>query len=330
MSKINIKFNSKAFEKELNKKINKIIESKQKEIIIKQNKEKKSMNVLSENAETMLEIFLNKYNGSGDYSISGNVDEFPKYMKFSIKNTMETLKLYDYISFYDNFIDGGWVAMLTPEATKYFENKGRRIELFDELADNEKDLLAEIISAETEGKNITQLLANKIEYDKNDIVRGIIGALRKNGLINVSWADNTVYNASLTNSGRTYFEREKKNSEKMKMLSQNSYNINTLNANNSSFVLGNAIDTNLNTNNPINQIEQEIENRCVSDEEKKELKEILNEAKEIIENIEESKHVEKRKNFFQKLISHFDEHGWFYAEIVSLLGQTVIKLLGGE
>ena len=36
------------------------------------------------------------------------------------------------------------------------------------------------------------------------------------------------------------------------------------------------------------------------------------------------------KGFFKKLTEHFDKHSWFYAEIVGILGQTALKLLGGN
>ena len=54
----------------------------------------------------------------------------------------------------------------------------------------------------------------------------------------------------------------------------------------------------------------------------------LEEAKEIIENFEKTSHIDKRRKFFNKISNHLSKHGWFYAEIVSLLGQTAIKLLG--
>ena len=55
---------------------------------------------------------------------------------------------------------------------------------------------------------------------------------------------------------------------------------------------------------------------------------IIRRAKEIIENFEKTSHIDKRRKFFNKISNHLSKHGWFYAEIVSLLGQTAIKLLG--
>ena len=83
-----------------------------------------------------------------------------------------------------------------------------RQELFEELAENEKDLLKEIIEADNKNENINELIENKLKNDKKDIIKGIIGVLHSNGLVDVFWAANTPYRISLTNPGRTYFERE--------------------------------------------------------------------------------------------------------------------------
>lgn len=329
MAKFQIKIDTKKIEKELNKKVDEIVRKKQKEILIQQNKERLSMNILSKNAEIMLNVFLNKYNEEKDYSVNGNMSEFPNYMRFCIKETMEDLKLYGYISNYNNFIDGGWFVTLTPEALQYFEKKGCREKLFDELTDSEKNLLNEIIKVENSNGNITEFLEKKVNDDEKDIIRGIIGTLDSNGLIRVSWASDTVYNAILTQAGRTYFEREKKHNERLSKLSSNTYNINNLTATNSNFVMGDVVNSNLNIDNSVSRIEQEIEEKCDNEDDKKVLQELLEETKEIIENMKDSKHIDKRKGFFQKLTDHFDKHGWFYAEVVNLLGQTALNLLGG-
>lgn len=286
------------------------------------------MNILSQNAEKMLEVFINKYNENKDYTINGNMSEFPNYMKFSIGDTMETLKLYGYISNYNNFIDGGWFVTLTPESLQYFEKKGSRVELFDELADSEKKLLENIIQIENNNGNISEFLREKVDKDEKDIIRGIIGVLKSNGLINVSWASNTVSNAFLTQAGRTYIEREKKYNEKLERLSsKNIYN--NINATGSTVFIGDVIGSTINIDNSVSRIEQEIEKKCDNEEDKSELQKLLEETKEIIENIQDSRHIDKRKGFFQKLTEHFDKHGWFYTEVIGLLGETALKLLGG-
>lgn len=56
---------------------------------------------------------------------------------------------------------------------------------------------------------------------------------------------------------------------------------------------------------------------------------MLDEFKEILENLEDSRHIPKNKGFMNRLSSHLSRHGWFYAEIVNLLGSVGIKLLMG-
>lgn len=330
MSKFEIKINKKKFEEELNKKVDEIVRKRQEEIIVKRNRENEIMSILSQNAETMLEVFLDKYNKGKNYSIQGDVSEFPDYIRFSIKDNMETLKLYGYISNYSVFITGGWVVILAPEALQYFEKKGSREELFEELADSEKKLLKEIIEVEDNNEDISEYLKEKIENDSKDVVRNVIGTLKSNGLITVNWADDIIYYATLTQAGRTYFEREKKYEEKLSKLSSNTYNINNLTANNSNLIMGDVINSTLNIDNSVAKIEQMIEEKCNNEDDKKVLYELLEETKEIVENMNDSKHIYKRKGFLKKLTEHFDKHNWFYAEIVGFLGQAVLKLLGGD
>ena len=132
----------------------------------------------------------------------------------------------------------------------------------------------------------------------------------------------------MTQAGRTYFEREKKYNEKFERLSsKNIYN--NINATGSTVFMGDVIGSTINMDNSVSRIEQEIEKKCDNEEDKIELKKLLEETKEIIENIQDSRHIDKRKGFFQKLTEHFDKHGWFYAEVIGLLGETALKLLGG-
>lgn len=70
-------------------------------------------------------------------------------------------------------------------------------------------LLRELVDNEFGDKTIDEILREKIKSDKtNKIIRGRIGTLKENGLLNVIWADNTVYYAELTDKGRSYFDTE--------------------------------------------------------------------------------------------------------------------------
>lgn len=329
MAKFQIKFDTKKLERELNKQVKQIVERSQKKMLIQLNKEESSMNILSQNAEAMLNVFLDKYDVTKDYTINGNVSEFPEYIKFCIKDTMEDLKLHGYISSYSVFIEGGWFIVLTPEALKYFEKKGYMVELFDELVSNEKELLEEIIQIDNEDGNITEFLTKKLENDPKDIYRGIIGTLKSNGLMRVSWASDTIYYAELTQAGRSYFKRQKEYNERIeKMSSKNIYN--SINATGSNVFMGDVVNSTISIDSSVTNIEKQIEEQCHSEEEKAELRELLKEAKEIVENMQESRHIDKRSGFFRKLTAHFDKHGWFYAQIVGLLGNTALNLLNGN
>jgi len=288
------------------------------------------MKILSQNAEAMLRIFINKYEKTRDYMIGGDTDEFPRHFVFNMKNIMQEIENSGYITINSIDIIGGWWITLTPEAIEYFEKKGCRVELFEELMESEKNLLKELIRIDNENGNLTEYINKKLEDDVKDKFRGIVGILRSNGLITLMWADNNAYNINLTQAGRTYFEREKKYNDKLLKSTSSTYNIGTITTSNSHFVIGNILDSVINISNSISSIEQEIDEKCVDDFEKEELKLLLEEAKEIIENIKESRHIEKRKSFFQKLSTHLEKHGWFYGEIIGLLGQTTLMLLNGQ
>lgn len=330
MSNFKIKIDTKKFEKNLNKQLEKIIYEQQKEVMLKNKIEEgdNKMNILPQKEEELLQIILNKYDGNEEMNVNGSSEELPKNMRFGLKDIFNTLKIYNYIAEWNFYIGGEWFVVLNQEGIEYFEKKGMRQELFEELADNERKLLKEIIDTENNEGNISELLANKIDSDEKDILRSIIGSLRKNGLLNVSWASDTVYNASLTNPGRTYFEREEKYLKRMESNKSNIYNFGDISIDRGNFVAGDVVNSVLNVNRHITQIEKEIEEKA-DDDDRENLKEILEDAKEIMENIKNNGVIEKRKGFFKKLTEHANKYGWFYAEIVNLIGTAVLAKIGG-
>lgn len=330
MSNFKIKIDTKKFEKNLNKQLEKIVYEQQKEVMLKNKIEEgdNKMNILPQKEEELLQIILNKYDGNEEMNVNGSSEELPKNMRFGLKDIFNTLKIYNYIAEWNFYIGGEWFVVLNQEGIEYFEKKGMRQELFEELADNERKLLKEIIDTENNEGNISELLANKIDSDEKDILRSIIGSLRKNGLLNVSWASDTVYNASLTNPGRTYFEREKKYLKRMESNKSNIYNFGDISIDRGNFVAGDVVNSVLNVNSHITQIEKEIEEKA-DDDDRENLKEILEDAKEIMENIKNNGVIEKRKGFFKKLTEHANKYGWFYAEIVNLIGTAVLAKIGG-
>lgn len=329
MSNFKIKIDTNKFEKDLNKQLEKIVYEQQRDMILKNKIEKgdNEVNILPQKEEELLQIILNKYNGNEEMQVTGEFNELPEKMKFGCKDIFNTLKLYRYIGEYDLDLNN-WSVVLNQEGIDYFEKKGMRQELFEELAENEKELLKEIVQAEKESKNISELLAKKVENDQNDICRGIIGTLKRNGLLNVSWASGTVYTASLTNPGRTYFEREEKHLKRMESNKSNIYNFGDISIDKGNFVAGDVVNSVLNVDSHITQIERDIAEKA-EDNDKEKLKEILEEAKEIMENINNNGVIEKRKSFFKKITEHANKYGWFYAQIVNLIGTAVLTKIGG-
>ncbi len=132
---------------------------------------------------------------------------------------------------------------------------------------------------------------------------------------------------NLSPQALTYFEDKERalamESEKTKKAA---INIDTLNAAGGNIIFGDVINSTISIDNSIARIEKEIEEK--GGEDKDTLLELINEVKELAENIENSRSIPKQKALFQKISNHTAKHGWFYAEIVGLLGMTAMKLIG--
>lgn len=131
----------------------------------------------------------------------------------------------------------------------------------------------------------------------------------------------------LTPNGINYFKDKEEylkemDEEKKKSKSQN---IITINADRSNVVVGDVTNSTLSIDNSIHEIEKIIDEKGGEDKEK--LLEVLDEVKELIQNIKASRQVPNNKGFVKRLTAHLDNHGWFYAQIVALLGKSVLGLL---
>ena len=162
-------------------------------------------------------------------------------------------------------------------------------------------------------------LSIKLEFEKLNMY-GMISNPRV--FVDGAWMLN------LTPQGITYFEDKEKAMEKEKVIQQQSgINIGSIVATGSNVVLGNMINSSVLIYNSIQRIEHEIDEKGGEDAE--ELHELLDEIKELVENIQDSRHVPKNKGLFSKLSNHLEKHGWFYGEAVGLLGTAVLQLLQG-
>lgn len=139
-----------------------------------------------------------------------------------------------------------------------------------------------------------------------------------------AWMDGGTLN--LLPSAFTYFEDkiialQKQEEQKM------SIHIEKL-ENSGTFIAGDAINSTFSVDNSVKNIEKKIEENGGSDKEV--LIEILEEVKELIENIESSRSIPKQKGLFKRISEHMTTHGWFYSEVIALLGQTALQMIGGQ
>lgn len=133
----------------------------------------------------------------------------------------------------------------------------------------------------------------------------------------------------LNQEGIEYFEREEKYFKRMKESANNTYNVGNIYADGSNVVIGDVINSSLNIDNSYTRIENRIEQEC-DQEDKLEIKELLEEVKEIIDNMKKNGSIGQRKSFFKRLTDHACKYGWLYAEIVNLIGNAAIGIIGGK
>lgn len=138
------------------------------------------------------------------------------------------------------------------------------------------------------------------------------------------WINGTC-TATLMPQGITYFENKVAAMKKAESEKEKQVTIGSIIANDSNLVFGDAINSALSINNSTSRIEQEIDEK--GEEEKEELLALLEEVKELIENMQDSRHIPRNKGLFSKLSGHLEKHGWFYAEVVGLMGSAVMQML---
>lgn len=90
--------------------------------------------------------------------------------------------------------------------------------------------------------------------------------------------------------------------EKLRQMSGDTYNIN----NSGILNMGNIENLNINIDNSIHEIEKKIEDN--GNEDKEELKEILQEVKDYLDNIKETKILGKNGALFKRISNHLAKH----------------------
>ena len=136
-----------------------------------------------------------------------------------------------------------------------------------------------------------------------------------------------VWEVTIAPQGLTYFEDKVQAEEREKSMQKSSINIGSIVATGSNLILGDVVNSNLSIDNSIQRIESEIDEKGGEDSEN--LRELLDEVKELIENMQESRHIPKNKSLFEKLSNHLEKHGWFYGEVIGLIGAAAMQMLRG-
>ena len=218
---------------------------------------------------------------------------------------------------------------MTPNGKTYFEDKEKYLQkensVFNKLPSNSRELLKEILEVDDPVESLDKKFDN-CNQKEEDILRGIIGELCDLNLIKVLWADDVPYTVYINNSARTYFERESEYEKIQKKANATIVNIENFNANGSNVIMGDSINSTYNIDNSIKKLEKDIEEKGGVD--KEDLKEILDEVKDILENINDTRRIPRNKNLLQRISDHAAKHGWFYGAIVQLLGTGALTVLG--
>lgn len=134
------------------------------------------------------------------------------------------------------------------------------------------------------------------------------------------------WEATLAPQGISYFDAKEQalkcHREEQKM--QSIGNI----TNYGNIVFGNVSDSTLSVDNSIHEIERMID--AQGGEDAQELHDLLEEVKELVENMQSSRSIPKQKRLFQKISDHMAKHGWFYGAVVQLLGTAALSMLGAQ
>ncbi len=102
----------------------------------------------------------------------------------------------------------------------------------------------------------------------------------------------------------------------------------TIENKNGSVIIGNVTNSPITINTSISELEKEINEKGGSN--KEELLDLLEQVKELCENMEKTKSIPKSKSLMKKITNHISTNNWFYKQIVEIIGAVVIKIMQGN
>lgn len=286
---------------------------------------------MDQGSEDAFRVIMKKYCAENQMTLCVQTSDFPEYLSRTLSETFEKLKLYGVLASYQHYVTFAHVTLM-PQANAYFRERDqferRDITMFVKLPSNSKQLMNDILQAE----NPTKYLCTRFEECESErddeVLRSLVRELVEGGYINIpGWAENAPEYVEINNLARTYKEREAEFERQMNLQSSTVFNIGTINANGSNLVLGDVNNSTLFISKAIEQIKTEIEEKGGA--EKKELFALLDEVTDIVENIKATRAIPKNKSFCSRLSNHLAKHGWFYSEVIGLLGTAAMMLMQG-
>ena len=194
------------------------------------------------------------------------------------------------------------------------------------LNDTEKELLKLILESNHDGYTYSGTVEKFPEYITNQIKK-LFSILEECGYAakTYCWLGGG-WQVILTPLGVNYFDNEQ---EYIKMKGKNNINIQNFNANGSNINFGTVYDSNFNIDNTFQRLEETIEERA-KDEDKEELMNIIQEIKDYIDNINESKVISKNTGLFKRIGKHIQNYQWFYQTVVTVIGNSIMKIMSGN
>lgn len=206
---------------------------------------------------------------------------------------------------------------------KIVSERGENMKL---LNDTEKELLKLILESNHDGYTYSGTVEKFPEYITNQIKK-LFSILEECGYAakTYCWIGGS-WQVILTPLGVNYFDKEE---EYKKVNEKSNINIQNFNANGSNINFGTVYDSNFNIDNTFQRLEETIEEKA-KDEDKEELMNIIQEVKDYIDNINESKVISKNTGLFKRIGKHIQNYQWFYQTVVTVIGNSIMKIMSGN